>query len=62
MQSLLMQGATVDMVVIGVNTTRAISKEIPVELLRASLPHTNENQKRVLMDFVRRSMPVNGGT
>lgn len=62
MQSLLMQAATVDMVVIGVNTTRAISKEIPVELLRASLPHTNENQKRVLMDFVRRSMPVNGGT
>ncbi|KAJ3670034.1 hypothetical protein LUZ60_010358 [Juncus effusus] len=33
-----------------------VAREMPVELLRASLPHTNENQRRVLMDFAQRSM------
>ncbi|KAK9274744.1 hypothetical protein L1049_021995 [Liquidambar formosana] len=59
MQSLLMQ-APPSMAVIGSDAARAISKEMPVELLRASLPHTNEHQRKLLMDFARRSMPVGG--
>ncbi|XP_078166592.1 protein PAT1 homolog [Carex rostrata] len=39
---------------------RAISREMPVELLRASLPHTNEAQRRFLVDFAQRSLPVSG--
>ncbi|XP_047320108.1 protein PAT1 homolog 2-like [Impatiens glandulifera] len=39
---------------------RAISREMPVELLRASLPHTNEKQRRLLLDFARRSVPDAG--
>ncbi|KAJ4798690.1 Topoisomerase II-associated protein PAT1 [Rhynchospora pubera] len=39
---------------------RAISREIPVELLRASLPHTNEAQRRFLVDFAQRSLPITG--
>ncbi|KAI3728568.1 hypothetical protein L6452_17206 [Arctium lappa] len=35
---------------------RAISREMPVELLRASLPHTNNNQRKMLVDFSQRSM------
>ncbi|CAI9088053.1 OLC1v1022285C1 [Oldenlandia corymbosa var. corymbosa] len=41
----------------GTDAARAISKEIPVELLRASLPHTNERQRKLLLDFSQRSMP-----
>ncbi|XP_076891005.1 protein PAT1 homolog 2-like [Bidens hawaiensis] len=39
---------------------RAISGEMPVELLRASLPHTDSNQRKVLVDFSKRSMNVSG--
>lgn len=38
----------------------AMSKEMPVELLKSSLPHTNENQRRLLLDFAQRSMPGGG--
>ncbi|XVF71189.1 hypothetical protein PTKIN_Ptkin12aG0016300 [Pterospermum kingtungense] len=38
----------------------AIRHEMPCELLRASLPHTNEAQRKLLMDFSQRSVPVNG--
>ncbi|KAJ8484482.1 hypothetical protein OPV22_016967 [Ensete ventricosum] len=44
--------------VMGSEATRAISREMPVELLHASLPHTNEHQRKVLLDFAQRSMPV----
>ncbi|KAG9148891.1 hypothetical protein Leryth_022734 [Lithospermum erythrorhizon] len=37
---------------------RAVSREMPVELLRASLPHTNEHQRKLLLNFAQRSMPV----
>ncbi|KQK20827.1 protein PAT1 homolog isoform X2 [Brachypodium distachyon] len=37
----------------------AISREIPVELLRASLPHTNENQRKQLLNFAQRTVPIN---
>ncbi|XP_052181153.1 protein PAT1 homolog 1-like [Diospyros lotus] len=39
---------------------RAISREMPVELLRASLPHTDELQRKLLLDFAHQSMPVTG--
>ncbi|KAK9070631.1 hypothetical protein SSX86_011033 [Deinandra increscens subsp. villosa] len=53
-----------DMAVAGSEAAKAISREMPVELLRASLPHTNENQRKLLLDFAQRSMPVlgSGGT
>ncbi|KAK7243918.1 hypothetical protein RIF29_38731 [Crotalaria pallida] len=58
-QSLLIQG-TSNMAVIGSDAARAISREMPVELLRASLPHTDDRQKKQLLDFAQRSMPVVG--
>ncbi|XP_071697768.1 protein PAT1 homolog [Rutidosis leptorrhynchoides] len=42
------------------DSARAVSQEMPVELLRASLPHINENQKKMLLEFAQRSMPVLG--
>ncbi|KAA8527156.1 hypothetical protein F0562_008615 [Nyssa sinensis] len=59
MQSLLMQ-APADTAVVGSDSARAISREMPVELLRASLPHTDEHQRKLLLDFAQRSMPVLG--
>ncbi|KAM0948640.1 hypothetical protein DsansV1_C06g0061531 [Dioscorea sansibarensis] len=58
MQSLLIQAPNV--AVISSEATRAISREMPVELLRASLPHTDERQRKQLLDFAQRSMPVTG--
>ncbi|XP_073022140.1 protein PAT1 homolog 1-like [Primulina eburnea] len=46
--------------VIDSEAANAINKEMPVELLRASLPHTDENQKKLLLNFAQRSMPVTG--
>ncbi|KAM3732173.1 hypothetical protein ACB098_11G040400 [Castanea mollissima] len=57
--SWLMQ-AQAPMAVIGSEAARAISKEMPVELLRASLPHTDEHQKKLLWEFAQRSMPIGG--
>lgn len=45
---------------VGSETARAVSVEMPVELLRASIPHTNENQKKMLLNFAQRSMAVTG--
>ncbi|KAL6841526.1 hypothetical protein ACP4OV_028669 [Aristida adscensionis] len=46
--------------VVGPEASKAVSREMPVELLRASLPHTNENQRQMLLDFARKSMHVSG--
>ncbi|XP_048330309.1 protein PAT1 homolog isoform X1 [Ziziphus jujuba] len=59
MQSLLMQGPP-NITVVGTDATKSIIREMPVELLRASLPHTDEHQRQLLMDFTRRSMSVGG--
>lgn len=59
MQSLLMQDPP-NVAAIGPDAARAISKEMPVELLRASLPHTDDLQKKLLLDFAQRSMPIVG--
>ncbi|XP_077244567.1 protein PAT1 homolog 1-like isoform X2 [Tasmannia lanceolata] len=57
-QSLMIQAPNA--AIFGSEAARAISREMPVELLRASLPHTNEHQRKLLMDFAQRSMPVTG--
>ncbi|KAJ8568406.1 hypothetical protein K7X08_027939 [Anisodus acutangulus] len=44
----------------GSDAAKAIRREMPVELLRAGLPHTSEQQKKVLLEFAHRSMPVLG--
>lgn len=44
----------------GPEASKAVSREMPVELLRASLPHTSEEQRQTLLDFARKSMPVIG--
>ncbi|KAF8719300.1 hypothetical protein HU200_023999 [Digitaria exilis] len=44
----------------GPEATKAVSREMPVELLRASLPHTNEQHRQTLLDFARKSTHVSG--
>lgn len=46
--------------VISPEAAKAIHREMPVELLRASLPHTDEHQRKLLSDFAQRSMPISG--
>ncbi|KAL7142986.1 hypothetical protein ABFS83_08G161100 [Erythranthe nasuta] len=60
-QSFISQGST-DVASIAADVAKAITREMPVELLRASLPHTNEQQRKVLLEFAQRSMPVLGGS
>lgn len=59
MQSTVVQSSP-DVTVIGADVARAINKEMPVDLLRASLPHTDDRQRKLLLDFTQRSMPVLG--
>uniref|UniRef100_A0ACD5TF57 Uncharacterized protein n=2 Tax=Avena sativa TaxID=4498 RepID=A0ACD5TF57_AVESA len=47
---------------VGPEASKAVSREMPVELLRASLPHTSEQQRQMLLDFARKSMPVIGSS
>ncbi|KAG0464785.1 hypothetical protein HPP92_018949 [Vanilla planifolia] len=54
-QSLLVQ---LPATALGSDMNRAVSKEMPVELLRASLPHTDEHQRQQLLDFAQRSIPA----
>uniref|UniRef100_A0A1J3HRG3 Protein PAT1-like protein 1 n=1 Tax=Noccaea caerulescens TaxID=107243 RepID=A0A1J3HRG3_NOCCA len=35
---------------------QAIVREMPIELLRSSFPHIDDQQKRILMEFLKRSM------
>ncbi|KAK4420582.1 protein PAT1 [Sesamum alatum] len=57
-QSFISQGPSE--ATLGSDVAKAISKEMPVELLRASLPHTSEQQRKILLEFAQRSMPVLG--
>nr|XP_016438159.1 PREDICTED: protein PAT1 homolog 1-like [Nicotiana tabacum] len=59
MQSILTQSQS-DAEMISPEAARAVSREMPVELLRASLPHTDEHQRKLLLNFAQRSMPVTG--
>lgn len=40
----------------------AIKREMPAELLRASLQHTNEDQRKYLLNFGRKSTPISGSS
>jgi DNA topoisomerase 2-associated protein PAT1 len=57
-QMLLLHGSGT--AVISSDMAQAISREMPMELLRASVLHTNEQQRQVLSDFAQRAMPVTG--
>lgn len=57
-QSLLVQ--TPGSAIVGSEASRAISREMPVELLRGSLPHTDERQRKQLLDFAQQAMPASG--
>ncbi|GAB4842868.1 hypothetical protein Ancab_012846 [Ancistrocladus abbreviatus] len=46
--------------IVGSEAANAIRREMPVEVLRASLPHTDEQQKKLLIDFAHRSVPITG--
>ncbi|KAE9617098.1 hypothetical protein Lal_00035085 [Lupinus albus] len=58
-QSLHIHG-TPNVTAIGSDSAKAISREMPVELLCASLPHTNDHQRKLLLDFAQRSVPAVG--
>ncbi|CAL4949599.1 unnamed protein product [Urochloa decumbens] len=47
-----------DSLVHTVHTATAIRRELPVELLRASLPHTE--QRKLLLEFAQQTLPVTG--
>ncbi|XP_078436860.1 protein PAT1 homolog 1-like [Wolffia australiana] len=52
---------------VAAEVARAVGREMPVELLRASLPHTDEQQQILLREFARRSTTAvapgfNGGS
>ncbi|RLN21829.1 hypothetical protein C2845_PM07G39540 [Panicum miliaceum] len=49
-----------DSLVHTMHTATAIRRELPIELLRASLPHTDEQQRRLLLEFAQRTVPVTG--
>lgn len=59
-QSIFAQNTKPNAATISSEAARAISREMPVELLRASLPHTDEHQRKLLLDFAQQSMPVTG--
>ncbi|KAJ7964600.1 protein PAT1-like 1-like [Quillaja saponaria] len=46
--------------VIDSEAAKSISQEMPVELLRASLPHTDEHQRKLLLEFGQKSRPITG--
>jgi len=49
-----------DSLVHTMHTATAIRRELPIELLRASLPHTDEQQRALLLEFAQRAVPVTG--
>ncbi|KAH0650703.1 hypothetical protein KY284_030615 [Solanum tuberosum] len=51
-QSILAQ-TTSNTEMIGPEAARAVSREMHVQLLRASLPHTNEQQRKLLFNFAQ---------
>ncbi|KAK8930610.1 hypothetical protein KSP39_PZI016796 [Platanthera zijinensis] len=44
----------------GLEATHAFRKEMPVDLLRASLPHTDEHQRKLFLELAQRTMPLGG--
>ncbi|GMH12507.1 hypothetical protein Nepgr_014348 [Nepenthes gracilis] len=57
LQSMLTQTQSSSETTISEPAKVAVSREMPVEVLRASLPHTNEHQRKLLLDFTHRPCP-----
>ena len=55
MQSLRMQ-VSPDVAINPEEVARAIKREMPVDLLEASAPHTTDQQKQLLYEFSQRSL------
>ncbi|KAH7287356.1 hypothetical protein KP509_32G051000 [Ceratopteris richardii] len=58
LQSVAMSSPSGRSMSIATAAASAMSKEMPVELLRASLPHMDEHQKKYLLDFTQRSIAL----
>lgn len=58
MQSLTLQAPNA--AVIGSKVTQAIIRDMLVGLLGSGDPHNNEHQRKLLLDFVRRTMIATG--
>lgn len=58
MQSLTLQAPNA--AVIGSKVTQAIIRDMLVGLLGSGDPHNNEHQRKLLLDFVRRTMVATG--
>ncbi|CAM6095101.1 unnamed protein product [Calypogeia fissa] len=54
----LMMASSSSPAAVNASAAAAMSKEMPVELLRASLPHTNDHQRNILLEFTQRSMSM----
>ncbi|GAB4850712.1 hypothetical protein Ancab_030012 [Ancistrocladus abbreviatus] len=59
-QSMLTQTESSSEIISSEAANAAIRREMPVEVLRACLPHTDEHQKKLLIDFAHRSVPMTG--
>ncbi|GMH10922.1 hypothetical protein Nepgr_012763 [Nepenthes gracilis] len=60
-QSILTQKQLSSEIISSGSTKVAISREMPVEVLRASLPHTDEHQRKLLLDFAHHPcLPIAG--
>ncbi|XP_002962712.2 protein PAT1 homolog [Selaginella moellendorffii] len=60
MHSLLMASAG-SSAAINAAAAAAMTREMPIELLRSSLPHTNENQRKRLLELAQRSLVMGVG-
>ncbi|KAJ7552615.1 hypothetical protein O6H91_06G111800 [Diphasiastrum complanatum] len=56
----LMMASPGNAAAVNASAASAMAREMPIELLRASIPHTNEQQKKQLLDFAQRSIAVGG--
>lgn len=54
----LMMASSSSPTAVNATAAAAMSNEMPVELLRASLRHTNEHQRNILLEFTQRSMSM----
>ncbi|KAH9604718.1 hypothetical protein KSS87_013021 [Heliosperma pusillum] len=54
--------AKYESIVIESDAAQAIKREMPVELLRASLPHISDHQHKLLMDLAQKSVPFVGSS
>ncbi|KAJ7529238.1 hypothetical protein O6H91_15G039900 [Diphasiastrum complanatum] len=54
----LMMALQGNVVAVNASAASAMAREMPIELLRASIPHTDEHQRKQLLELARRSIAV----